>query len=159
MSETQNIQTIEGSIVTNTNITEKITYPTGEYEGEIFVEGRIGTTKFEGFIFRIENAILVDEGNEVVTDLFRVEHHINDNSTMVMVTDADEYCVYEDASYFFDVDAILTECIRQYNEGTVADVSEEYKEYCESEFEWNDNVQLTTRLPLMDKSTTNDYTN
>lgn len=121
------------------------------YLGEIVVHRRMGTNRFEGFEFSTKESILVDEGNEVDTDLFRVEKHfdprLGENSIFVMVANSEEYCVHEDATYFFDAEKIYEECIRQYYEGDVLEDSAEFREYALDEGEWDEHVDKIVYRP------------
>lgn len=94
-------------------------------QGPIEVLNRIKTESMEAFEFMTPEIILVDEDNEVKTDFFRFESHLS-GEVYVVVAFEDEFFVCEDASYLFDLDYIKAECNRQWQEGNVGDLSEDY---------------------------------
>ena len=111
----------------------KMTEVVSTYQGGIIVHRRYKTEQFEGYEFKTEVSMLVDEGNEVITDYFRYEKHTTGLQTVMVAEEDPEsegYYVYEDASFLFDIDQIDAECRKQHDE--VEDESKEFIEFANS---------------------------
>ncbi|MEX3623538.1 hypothetical protein [Viridibacillus arvi] len=95
------------------------------YQGPIVLKHRMKTERMEGFEFEIQGSIMVCDKNEVDASYFRFEIHQTDER-YVVVASPDEYFIFEEASWCFDLDYIEAECRKQWEEGNVDDSSEQY---------------------------------
>lgn len=85
------------------------------------------TDKFEGIEFYTNEPIDVEPDLEA--KCFRLEKHVEDGQTYILVASEEEFFVHEDVTHIFDVAAIEEECRRQLTTEDVPDATKEYLQF------------------------------